>query len=134
MFRGLQDMARKIKKKSRSSLVTELDRVFSIFIRTRNVNAEGITKCFTCGKTAHWKELQCGHFISRRHYSTRWDEKNCQPQCSRCNIFNQGNAPVFAQRLIAKYGSDILDLLIAKKNNTFKASNFELEVLISEYK
>lgn len=121
------------KKKTRGQLVKELDRVFSIFIRQRGMDARGFNSCYTCGTTARWQDLQCGHFISRRHYSTRWDEKNCKPQDAKCNVFNQGNAPVFAAKLIEEYGASILNLLIAKKNNLMKITNTELEILINEY-
>lgn len=125
---------KKVKKKTRGQLVKELDRVFSIFIRQRGMDARGFNRCYTCGTRAHWSDLQCGHFISRRHYPTRWDEKNCKPQDAKCNIFNQGNAPVFAANLIEEYGASILNLLLAKKNNLMKITNTELEILIDDYK
>ena len=67
----------KRKKLSRGKIVKKLDSIFSQYIRQRNVIGDG-AKCFTCGKIDHWKHLQCGHFQSRRFYSTRWDETNCQ--------------------------------------------------------
>ena len=59
------------KKPSRKTLVKKLDKVFSQYIRRRFAVNE-IAKCVTCGKQAHWKDLQAGHFMSRKHYSTRW--------------------------------------------------------------
>ena len=71
------------KKLTRTKLVKKLDTIFSQYIRKVNSDNE-ISTCFTCGKQDHWKKLQNGHFQSRRHYSTRWDETNCQVQCAGC--------------------------------------------------
>src|SRR3990172_1925066 len=113
-------------------LKAKLDKVFSVYIRTRTADFRGYVKCFTCPKMGHWKEFDCGHYQSRRYLPTRWDEKNCQVQCKKCNIFNQGSSDVFALRLIEKYGPDILSLLQIKKNNLCKMGRFEYGILIKE--
>ena len=74
--------------KSISKLKKELDKWFSLYIRLRDAE-QGIAQCFTCGKIDHYKRLQCGHFQSRRHHATRWNEQNCQVQCVKCNMFEQ---------------------------------------------
>ena len=74
-------MEKKPKKPTRTSIVKKLDTVFSIYIRRRYA-VNDIAKCVTCGKQDHWKSLQCGHFMSRKHLSTRWNEDNCQVQCA----------------------------------------------------
>ena len=70
------------KKPSRKNLIKKLDNVFSQYIR-RRFAVNGITKCVTCGKEDFWRggEMQAGHFISRKHYATRWNETNVQSQC-----------------------------------------------------
>jgi len=76
--------AKEIDKKrfSRSKLIKEADRVFSIYIRQRD---KGIS-CITC--KAKWEEnFQSGHFMSRRHLSTRWHFMNAHAQCPRCNLY-----------------------------------------------
>lgn len=123
----------KPKKVARKKLVEELDKVFSLFIRQRTADDNGMVKCFTCQKRSHWKEMDCGHYWSRRYVSTRWDETNCQVQCKGCNIFNQGAGPQFALALIEKYGQDSLTMLEVKKNNTSKMDSFQLGVLIKHY-
>lgn len=122
------------KQKTMKGLIKELDRWFSLFIRLRNADNNGFVKCFTSGKLFHYTRCHAGHFISRRHMATRWDEYNVQVQSIHENIFNQGNAPVFAQRLKEIYGQQIVDILLMKKNNKFKSGKFELEFLIKEYK
>jgi hypothetical protein len=110
-----------------------LDTVFSIFRRMRAETGNGTVFCYTCGRAGTVKTMQAGHYISRRHMSTRWDEINVQAQCVACNIFNQGNGPAFARALVRQYGDQILDVLEMKKNNTCKMGRFEYEILIKEY-
>lgn len=111
----------------------KLDKVFSIFIRTRNADENGYVKCFTCSTVDHWKSVDCGHFQSRRHNSTRWDEKNCQVQCKGCNIFRQGEQFKFAKALDEKFGKGAAEKLEIKSRNTCKFSRFEYELLIQDY-
>lgn len=121
------------KKVSRSKLVKKLDTIFSQYIRLKNSVDEKAT-CFTCGKVDHWKKLQNGHFQSRKHYSTRWDEVNCQVQCAGCNVFKYGEQYKFSVNLDAKYGEGTAEDLSIKAQQIVKISNFELEEMIKKYK
>lgn len=124
---------KKKKKVSRSSLVKKLDDEFSIFIRTRKLE-EGLAECYTCGKNDEWKNMQCGHFQSRKHYATRWDEKNCQVQCVGCNVYRYGEQYKFGLHLDLEYGSNTASELMAKAKETNKIKDFELESKIDYYK
>ena len=116
-----------------TKLKNTLDRWFSLYIRlTRSVN--GYYKCFTCGKRLHYKEIHNGHFMSRRHLATRWDEINCQPQCPSCNTFNQGEQFKFAKNLDKKYGEGTADKLLRKSNKVVKMTISEYKDLIEHYK
>jgi hypothetical protein len=121
------------KKVSRSKLVKKLDTIFSQYIRLKNSVDEKAT-CFTCGKVDHWKKLQNGHFQSRKHYSTRWDEVNCQVQCAGCNVFKYGEQYKFSVNLDAKYGEGTAEDLSIKAQQIIKLSNFEIEDMIKKYK
>ena len=121
------------KKPSRSKVVKQLDSVFSQYIRQREAVNE-IATCFTCGKRDHWKRLQNGHFQSRKHYSTRWDETNCQVQCAGCNVFKYGEQFVFGQNLDIKYGLGTSNDLYIKAKKTVKISTVELQEMIKHYK
>ena len=121
------------RKKTRSQVVKKLDKIFSIYIRTR-FSINEVAQCFTCGKKDHWKKLQCGHFQSRKHYSTRWDEINCQVQCAGCNVFKYGEQFIFGQRLNAKYGEGTSEKLLQKSKQILKLSTDDLEMLINKYK
>lgn len=119
---------------TRKQLVKRLDNVFSQYIRLRNANALGIAECYTCGKQDNWKKLQCGHFQSRKHYGTRWDETNCQVQCSGCNVFKYGEQYKFGVRLDKDFGQGTAEDLHAKAIKITKYSNADLEGLITKYK
>ena len=121
------------KKPSRSKVVKQLDSVFSQYIRQREAVNE-IATCFTCGKRDHWKRLQNGHFQSRKHYSTRWDETNCQVQCAGCNVFKYGEQFIFGQNLDIKYGLGTSNDLYIKAKKTVKISTVELQEMIKHYK
>lgn len=120
--------------KSISKLKKELDKWFSLYIRLRYATAEGIAQCFTCGKIDHYKKLQCGHFQSRRHHATRWNEWNCQVQCVKCNMFEQGEQYRFGIYLEGKYGEGTSRELIVLSQTTIKKTRIEYEEDISYYK
>lgn len=119
--------------KSRKSIVTRLDKEFSLYIRQRQ-SANGIVTCFTCGKRDHWRNMDCGHFMSRRHYATRWDEKNCQVQCKSCNIFRNGEQFIFGENLDKVYGEGTSHQLLQESRTSVKLSNPDLLERIEYYK
>ena len=118
---------------TRSKLVKKLDNIFSQYIRLRYADDLGNTECFTCGKIDHWKRLQCGHFQSRKHYSTRWNETNCQVQCSGCNVFKYGEQYLFGLNLDKKYGLGTSEQLYIQSKEMVKLSNIDIEMLINTY-
>ena len=124
----------KKRQASKSTLVKRLDDVFSKFIRLRDSNKDGMCQCISCGRVHYWKEIQNGHYMSRRYMSTRFDEMNCNAQCVACNIFNQGNIQMYRQNLIKKIGEKNVDYLEYKAKGTTKHySVFELQELIKYY-
>lgn len=120
------------KKLTRSKLIKKLDAIFSIYIRRKNA-INDIAICFTCGKQDNYKRLQNGHFQSRKHYSTRWDEINCQTQCAGCNVFRYGEQFVFGNKLDKKYGPGTADRLHKKSKQITKFTDFEIQDLINKY-
>lgn len=108
--------------------------VFSIFIRTREIDEEGIATCFTCGRKKHWKYMDCGHGIPRQYKSTKFDEKNNQVQCKRCNGFEGGKREVFKVEMDKKYGKGTWDLMILKSKQVCRRSQFEIDALTKYYK
>lgn len=117
------------KKPSRKTIITKLDNIFSQYIRLRYSKNE-ISECVTCGKQDHWKKLQAGHFISRKHYATRWDENNVQVQCSGCNVFRYGEQYLFSKYL----GTELSEELLIKSRKIQKFTDYELLEMIEIYK
>jgi len=116
------------KKPSRKTIITKLDNIFSQYIRLRYSKNE-MSECVTCGKQDHWKKQQAGHFISRKHYATRWDEDNVQVQCSGCNVFRYGEQYLFSKYL----GNDLSEQLLIKSRNIQKFTDNELLDMIDLY-
>lgn len=118
------------RKKTYAQLKRELDRVFSLWVRWKAADKKGLVECFTCGKKAHVKSMQAGHFIPRHYLSTRWIELNVQPQCYRCNIALRGNYPEFAYKL----GHDNVGWLLKEKRQLVKFSGQDLQGMIDSVK
>lgn len=89
---------------------SELDTVASRYIRHRD------TFCVTCGKNLEYNKRQCGHFLSRRFFGTRYDERNMNTQCYYCNISLQGNQYRHGQATKNMWGDDIIDILESLRN------------------
>ena len=123
-----------MKSKSINQLVADLDKVFSIFIRLRDLNNEDVSFCVTCGKPMTLKTSQCGHFISRRHFATRWEEKNCAAQCYACNMHNQGKQYEFGLAIDNRFGVGTAQKLLIQSKNKFKKDKSILQILINKYK
>jgi hypothetical protein len=121
-----------MKKPTRKTLVTKLDTIFSQYIRRKDA-INNISECFTCGVKNDYKKQQAGHFASRRHYSTRWNEYNVQVQCYSCNICNQGMQFEFGKKLCLKYGDNFAEDLMLKSKEIVKFTESDLIELIDYY-
>ena len=122
-------------ERSVSSLEKKLDRVFSKFIRLRDTRQYDFKygKCISCGRVLPYDKLDCGHFHSRIHRNTRYDEDNCHAECHYCNRMSADHLIKYQENLIRKIGQQRFDLLKVKASMTCKRSAFELELLIKEY-
>lgn len=123
-----------MKAKTYASLKRQADKVFSEWIRRKGADHAGDAKCVTCDSIWHWKRLQCGHFASRVHLSTRWDEENCAPQCYACNVLKRGSPAEFALWLTEIHGPNIIERLVEKKHQSVKYTRADLQSLIESYK
>ena len=118
------------RKLSRKKLIEKLDSIFSKYIRLRDADKEGYCRCVTCGQKYHWKKIQAGHFISRKHYSVRWNEENVHAQCVACNVFRSGEQYKYSLFL----GNEISLDLLNKSRKMVKFADYELEDMIKLYK
>lgn len=122
-------MPKTAKKPTRSKLIKKLDVVFSKYVRLSNADKNGFCTCVTCNRKYHWKEIQAGHFMSRKHYATRWDEDNVKPQCLGCNMYKQGEQYKYSIFL----GSELANDLYLKSREVVKFSTADIEQMIDDY-
>lgn len=119
---------KKKKTLSVSTAKTRADKAFSIYIRTRD-SVRGICACVTCGAQRPIAQTHCGHFVSRRYLSTRYDERNAHAQCPTCNTYNQGEQYLHGVHVDRRWGEGTADMLMRKSReiNKMRASDY-LEV------
>ena len=127
-------MKKQPKKVKRKTLIKKLDAAFSQYIRWRDADADGLVKCISCDTKKHVKQMQCGHLFSRRHYATRWHEKNCAGQCYGCNIGDQGRQWVMAKEIDKKHGEGTAEKMHQRSQDSRKYTNEELIQLTKYYK
>lgn len=120
--------------KKKPDLKAKLDKEFSLFIRLRDCMPSGYFKCISCGKIKPFEQADCGHYHSRRHIATRFDEDNAHAECRACNRFSADHLIGYEKNLIAKIGQQKFDLLKVKAAGASKMSDFEYEQLIKYYK
>jgi len=123
--------------KKRTSLAKtkkKADAFFSIYIRMRDADKNGVAECITCGVKRPWKQMQNGHFVSRRVSLLRYDEENCNAQDYSCNVMKHGDLYTYAKNLDLKYGDGTADKLHAQRFTTHKFTIEELESIIMDAK
>ena len=111
----------------------KLDSIFSTYIRLKGSNEEGWGECFTCGRIRHYKEVDCGHFITRAKLATRWDEMNVAFQCKQCNMTG-GQQFVFGKKLDEIHGEGTAEAILLKSNQNKKWTVEELEEKVRYYR
>jgi hypothetical protein len=118
----------KKKKLSRSRMIKEADRVFSIFIRERDRGKPCVTSWIS------WEEnFQCWHFASRRHLNTRWFEKNAHGQSPRDNCWWAGEQFKHGQAIDKMYGAWTAEGIMRLANDISKTSDEEILMHIRYY-
>ena len=113
------------KKRSRKSIVRELDKVFAQYIKNRD------KYCICCGTT---ENLQCGHLFSRVSYSTRWEEMNAHAQCRSCNLKHEYNPHIMTIAFVNNYGLKEYEKLNRLHLQVIKFKDTDLEELIEYFK
>jgi hypothetical protein len=133
-YKKSKGQKKKPKQKKRKTLIKELDAWYSRYIRWSNADSDGLVQCATCDTKKPVKGMQCGHFMSRRHYSTRWIEKNTAPQCYGCNIGDQGRQYLMSKYLDHMYGKGTAEAMYQRSLLSRKYTNEELIQLTKYYK
>lgn len=125
---------RKLDEKSESELIQVLDTWFSRYIRLRDTMPNGFCRCISCGKIKHIEDIDCGHYFSRRHLATRFDERNANGECKYCNRFDSEHLEGYRGNLINKIGeNEFMKLKILSKSSKHFLRP-ELIEMINHYK
>lgn len=127
------DPLKKNVKRRKVDLVAKLDRVFSQYIRLRDIMPNGYGRCIACGKIKPYSDLDCGHYFSRIHMATRFEEDNCNAECKFCNRVSSEHLIGYRDNLIRKIGIGRYDRLNVLAHSTKHWQDFELEAMINHY-
>lgn len=122
------------RSKNLSSAKKTADEWFSKYVRLRDADSNGMCKCITCDTVKHWKEMDCGHFQSRRYTATRWHSQNAHAQCQGCNKYQSGEQFRHGKEIDLKYGEGTAQFLETLSRKLFKMNKTEVMETAKEFK
>lgn len=134
---GFLKRSKPLRKKRKGTSKHKAWTVFSLFIRRRDADVNGMAACISCGTVKHYTEGDCGHYVPKSvSLVLRFNETNNNFQCRSCNLFRHGNLTAYALALKKKYGDNILEELdeIRRNNQGFKISEADYEEIYNRYK
>jgi hypothetical protein len=122
-----------MKKKTVAQLKKDLQKLVNRYARLRDCK-DGGANCISCGEYKSFEDLDGGHFIATTSSAVRFDERNINAQCIKCNRFLGGNARHYLKGMIKKYGQEVVDELESQEFTIRKWRADELIDLIQDYK
>jgi hypothetical protein len=125
---------KKTKKSDRQRLINKLDMIFSLYIRLRDADQNGICRCITSGTFGHFSDMDAGHFITRENMATRWEEENVNAQGRGDNRFKSGKQFEHGLAIDKKFGHGTASKLLIKSKSPCHFEDFELEQMYQYYK
>lgn len=90
---------------------------FAIFIKYRDNYT-----CITCGRRGDGQAMHAGHFISRTKSAIKFHPANVHAQCAGCNLYKNGAWDEYYVVMQTKYGQEVIDELMKKKDEECKRS------------
>lgn len=120
-----------VQNESLSTVIDDLDTVFSQFIRLRDSDENGYITCY-CGAVVYWTEADNSHYMPRAHMNTRFSDENCNSSCKKCNEVLKGNLLVYGQWLEGKYPG-LVEALEGQAAVRYDYTVSEIKELISYY-
>jgi hypothetical protein len=128
---GFKSKRRKPMRQRVKSLKNKLWGIVSECVRRENADENGMVRCFTCPVIAHWKTLDCGHYVAKSlGLAIYFEPRNLAPQCTACNRYRHGNLHEYALALRRKYGETILEELDQQRRQIRKISEAGYQELI----
>lgn len=115
--------------------IDDLDAAFSLYVRVSAAIAyTGLVSCATCGAQGHYSSFDNGHFAVRQHMSTRFDTRNCAPQCVLCNQRNLGEPEKFAMYIDRVHGEGTADTLRILARQVCKRTMREVKEMARDFR
>lgn len=103
-------------------------KAFSMYIRQKGMDEDGMNVCYTCKKVKHYKLLYAGHLW---HGKLDFDERNIHPQCWHCNYPNHGMREAYSANLLSE-GIDLIKLRYDAETTFYTCE--DLKKIIARYK
>jgi hypothetical protein len=127
------------KKTGAKNSLKNADMWFSRFIRVKHSvvrDGEIFCKDIITGKYYQTSNIDNGHYISRYHMATRFEESNCRPQNRSSNRFRgEADKFKFQENLIKEIGQDEFNRIEAlARNSSFKYGEHELKEIADKYR
>lgn len=114
---------------SKSDYIKILQQLVNRYVRQRDGNF-----CISCNKEVQGK-IDAGHMFSVGNYpSVRFDLRNINSQCIRCNQYNGGSLLEYRKYLIEKIGLIEFEDLEFKAHQNRQFDISEIKEMIEEYK
>lgn len=116
-------------------LKSDLNKIFSTFIRMRDADAQGNIRCCTTGNVYPWQKSQCGHFFTRRgNPALVFEETNCNAQSPMANRLQRNNITWdYFLTMEKKWGRKEIDRLASLRKKPFKFTREWLTEKIAHY-
>ena len=123
------------KRRTTPNYVADMDAVFQFYVRLRDAMPGGMCRCISCGNIVPFEKIQGGHFRSRMHMATRWNEFNVNGECATCNmqLRNGDHLLDYRENLIRKIGLRNVQWIESEYKKEKKWSDFEIRMKIKEY-
>jgi hypothetical protein len=123
-------MKKALSDTDRAHWIKKAQHAFNAYIRERDAGLP----CISCGCPDGKGKRNAGHYRPAGiNTALRFDERNCNGQCERCNTSYSGNLVPYRVGLVAKIGVDAMEWL--EQNHEIKKWTIpELKEIEREYK
>ena len=121
---------RGVRGMSYARLVDEIAKKLQKIVRLKAADENGMVRCWTSGESKHWKEMQGGHFISRKHQRTKIMEENIHPQTPSQNLYGMKDSLTvlnYRKAMVQFYGKNFVEWLEIEANKPLDTPRPELE-------
>jgi len=129
--------SKKSSKTSSKQLRAKCLKAIQLLARISATDDIGVAQCVSCGRKAHYKEMDGGHFVPKGASSyLALKIENVHPQCKACNAFGMKHgsaAQHYTLWMQDYYGADYVKDLLGSKNKLIKIYKADYEEMLQEF-